>query len=234
MKLAGSLIALLVILGVNASGTADPPVSQQAMLGRELGRVISTDSTSGMILWIPPETWEIDAFKHLSGGESAAIQKLKNYQVVGVAICNTPRSARPNETDIGQILARRAEQWKSKDEIGKSLRVLDTADKELTPLDPSWELGEESIALLDEFRSGLGFLGQLQSNFHFYVFKSESGEHLPSATQKGNMKIRVDGQTYEWKLPLGSLLDAKECPTCHEALSGAFSFCPWDGAELPK
>jgi hypothetical protein len=82
----------------------------------------------------------------------------------------------------------------------------------------------------------VNMLGPTGQNMHFFLFpaKNEKGQKIAEAKKKGSFSVELGEREFIWRLPLGSLLPPKICPTCEEKLSGAYKFCPWDGTKLPE
>jgi hypothetical protein len=80
----------------------------------------------------------------------------------------------------------------------------------------------------------VNMLGQMGENMHFVLFpaKNKQGQNLVDPKVKGTFTVNLDNKNFTWKLPLGSLLPQKVCSVCGEKLSGAYSYCPWDGSKL--
>jgi hypothetical protein len=77
-------------------------------------------------------------------------------------------------------------------------------------------------------------LGPLGQNLHFFLFPTENkkGQKIAEAKSEGAFSVKIDEKEFRWKLPLGSILPPKICPSCGEKLSGAYKYCPWDGTKL--
>jgi hypothetical protein len=55
---------------------------------------------------------------------------------------------------------------------------------------------------------------------------------LADPLSEGSLSIRIGEQSFDWKLPLGSLMPPKMCPKDKEILNGAWIYCPWHGEKL--
>ena len=79
-------------------------------------------------------------------------------------------------------------------------------------------------------------LGPMGQNMVFFLFPSNNkeGQKIADAKKEGSFSVEMGEREFRWRLPLGSLLPPKICPTCGEKLSGAYKFCPWDGTKLPE
>lgn len=79
-------------------------------------------------------------------------------------------------------------------------------------------------------------LGPMGQNMVFFLFPSNNkeGQKIADSKKEGSFSVEMGEREFRWRLPLGSLLPPKICPTCGEKLSGAYKFCPWDGTKLPE
>lgn len=59
-----------------------------------------------------------------------------------------------------------------------------------------------------------------------------NGKPVVDPTTEGVFAVRLDGETYQWDLPLSSLLPEKVCPVDNAPMDGSWKFCPWHGKEL--
>jgi len=77
-------------------------------------------------------------------------------------------------------------------------------------------------------------MGELGKNFSFFVFegKNKDGSRRVDPAKPGSLMLRLGGEEFRWRLPLGSLLPEKICPKCNETLPGNYIFCPFDGTPL--
>ncbi|WP_291871339.1 hypothetical protein [Maribacter sp.] len=68
----------------------------------------------------------------------------------------------------------------------------------------------------------------------FYVFTDvdEKGNKILDPTSESNFSVFYNGDSFNWRLPLGSLIPKKRCPLDDEMLNGSWKFCPWHGKEL--
>jgi len=116
------------------------------------------------------------------------------------------------------------------------LTLIDGTGKAHKPLD------EDAVS--PDFQSVLGFMkpvlvntmGKMGKNLHIFVFsaKGENGQVLGRASAEGRFSVQVAETKASWRLPLASLVSERTCPSCQEKLSGAFKFCPYDGASLSQ
>jgi len=77
-------------------------------------------------------------------------------------------------------------------------------------------------------------LGPLGKNMYVLVFpaKARDGRAIADPRQEGSFSVRLADDTFNWRMPLGTVLPPKTCPTCKQPMSGAWKFCPWDATPL--
>lgn len=106
------------------------------------------------------------------------------------------------------------------------------------------------IALLPEEKQSVGtknllavmrpvwanMLGEFGKNLSLFVFegKNKDGSRRIDPTKPGSFVIRLSGEEFRWRLPLGSLLPSKTCPKCNENYAGNYAFCPFDATPLKE
>ena len=86
---------------------------------------------------------------------------------------------------------------------------------------------EEILSVLDRYVVIVAVSGKV-GTFGGITYADESVIRV----QEGSFTVKMMDETYNWRLPLGSLLPKKVCRTCGESLNGAWKFCPWDGTKL--
>jgi hypothetical protein len=77
-------------------------------------------------------------------------------------------------------------------------------------------------------------LGQLGQGIQLFFFPATApnGSTIAAASKQGKFSVMLAGHSFEWRLPLSSLLPQKVCPVDGEKMSGAWKYCPWHGNEL--
>jgi hypothetical protein len=126
--------------------------------------------------------------------------------------------------------------FRSKAEVEEHLTCITSEGKQLKIVGMD-EVNADVKNLLSVLKPVLtNVVGPMGENMHFFLFPSrdESGSFYADPTMNGFFSIELGNDTYTWKLPLASLLTPKTCPKCGEELSGAWAYCPWDGATLPE
>jgi len=124
--------------------------------------------------------------------------------------------------------------YKTEAEIRSNIQLVDGQGNAYLPL------GEDAVnadtksflaAMKPMLANALGPIGQ---NMHFFLFPAQNkdGQRIAQAKIEGVFLVKLGERNFRWKLPLGSLLPSKICPTCKEKISGSYKFCPWDGTKL--
>lgn len=62
----------------------------------------------------------------------------------------------------------------------------------------------------------------------------KDNQKIADAKKAGSFAVNIGKLEYKWRLPLGSVVPPKICPKCGEKLSGAYTYCPYDGTKLPE
>ncbi|MGV3725051.1 MAG: hypothetical protein ACO1SX_29475 [Actinomycetota bacterium] len=99
------------------------------------------------------------------------------------------------------------------------------------------KIGEGPQIVVDVIKPILtNMLGPMGENMRFFFFPGagKDGKRLADTRSSGQLSLCIGPREYRWRLPLGSIIPPKQCPTCTEFYSGAFKFCPLDGVKLPN
>ena len=80
----------------------------------------------------------------------------------------------------------------------------------------------------------VNMIGEMGKNFNFYVFPNagEDGNKLIAPKQKGEFSFTLNGELFDWLLPLESFVPTKKCPIDDKSMSGTWEYCPWHGVKL--
>ena len=79
------------------------------------------------------------------------------------------------------------------------------------------------------FASMLGTMGE---NINYYVFQNNYNTEVMDASGTAQYKIKMMGEDYRFRLPLGVLFPPKTCGKCGEEFMGSYKFCPYDGSKM--
>jgi hypothetical protein len=122
----------------------------------------------------------------------------------------------------------------SEDYLRENITIKDIRGNIYRPL-PKEDISPDAINLLSIMKPGLeNTLGPTGKNMHFMVFSGTdaNGAAVVDPLQEGVMTVAVGENTFNFRLPLGSLLPPKVCPVDGEEMNGAWKYCPWHGVEL--
>lgn len=178
-----------------------------------------------LIDWTPVEYWAVVLAQDPTVSKEDReefIEGAKSHTLIGVA--------------DGHISAAGGVTYRSEAWIRSRLRVKDAKGRYYYPLQTD-ELPSDVRVLLASMGPMMAALvGELGENMHFFAFPNQDsdGKRIDDPRGKGRFLIILGSEEYSYRLPLGSLLAKKTCPTCREKHSGAFSYCPYDGAKLPE
>ena len=214
---------LLGLLALPAAAPADPPATNVEALIRDTQRMAPGNDRMSLAWWIPEDFWRVSLSQDkrmTAEGVEEILKVLRPYTLVAVA--------------DGTIGPMGGVTFKPESEIRGQLVLVDTSGKVHRPL--------AADAVSGDIKNLLGFmkpvlsnmLGPMGENLHFFAFpaRNESGRALADPLSEGNFAIRIGEQSFEWRLPLGSLVPPKMCPRDKEIVNGAWSYCPWHGEKL--
>ncbi|MDD4980638.1 MAG: hypothetical protein PHC54_05155 [Candidatus Omnitrophica bacterium] len=192
-------------------------------LGQETQKRSDKPGEMTFIWWIPEEYWQASFTQNPSMTPAQIDDFLKVFRPYTLVA-----AVDGNMGSFGTVT------YKTEAEIRGNLSVIDSAGNKYLPL------GEEEInadikgllaMMKPAWANNFGPIGQ---NMHFFLFpgQNKEGRSIADAKKDGIFLVKLDEREFRWKLPLGSLLPSKICPTCGEKISGAYKFCPWDGTKL--
>lgn len=183
-----------------------------------------TDSKRFEFLWwMPREYWEVSLAQQ-TNLESSAREKildtLGDYDIVAVA-----------QGTIAEDL-----QFRFSDEptIRDSIRLFNPKAQALTPLredDVPPAVASMLAAIKPILSSNLGPMGK---SMYFMVFPGldRQGLRLIDPLANGHIRIETQANSYNFRLPLGSLLPGKTDPTTGDAFPGDYLYNPYTGSAL--
>jgi len=217
--------ALLAAVGTAALASADDYDIEYGDLIGGITKYARDDDTFAIVYWISEEYWEYiwseseimaeDEVKEL-------FELLRPYIVIGVCVMKT--------SALGKI------EFEAEDDVQAVIRLKDSDGKFYEPL------AEEEVdpivkVVVFALETGFGYyLGASGQGTHFYLFRArdEAGREIANARGEGHFSVVVGEMEFVWELPVAAFLPRKICPECGRKLSGAFDFCPYDGAELGR
>jgi hypothetical protein len=214
------VLSLLATPGLRAAG---PAQAELPVLIKELQKISQKNNRMVLVWWIPEDFWRLS---FANSGRMTAEQGesflavLRPYLLIGVV-----------DGSMGPLGGMT---YRSEEETRKQLTVIDRTGREYRPT-PDDQISGDLRNLLGMMKPMLvNMLGPTGENFHFFVFpaKDSSGKLLAEPKSEGKLAVRLGEESFEWRLPLGSLLPAKMCPQDNEMLNGAWTYCPWHGVKL--
>ncbi|MCB0452851.1 MAG: hypothetical protein KDC94_08145 [Aequorivita sp.] len=177
-----------------------------------------TNDNLKQVWWIPEEYWDVAL--NDSKYSNVEIQNeikniLKDYIVVSVV-----------DVDIKLYGG-----LKSNDIV---ISLSNINGEKFAPMEQD-EGNEELFTLLEMIKPTMkNMLGQFGEKMNFYVFKNidDDGNLIAGPYQKGEITININKEDFNYKLPLGSLVEKKTCPFDNELMNGNWDYCPWHGKQL--
>lgn len=174
--------------------------------------------------WIPIEFWE----SSLQGQGLSKTEMNSFIDVIGEYEMFAVVQGEVNDFGIGTYV--------DESEIRKSIRL--TTSEETRFIQPVAEneiSGEMKVLLVTISPILENIMGDLGSNFHFFLFESEkSGDRLCNPYEDGTISILTAKFDYEFSTPVPSLIEKKVCPVDGELHNGIWKFCPHHGNKLEE
>jgi hypothetical protein len=220
---------LLLLLGATLAAAPHPLAAQTpegaklAAVLQETQKLASENEKLIFAWWMPEGYWRMSFEQNEKVTKAASDELLKTlrpYVVIGVV------SGRMGP--VGGLT------YRSESEIRQDLVLVDTAGVAHKPLEEA-QVSSDAKNFLGIMKPMLAsMLGAMGQNMQFYLFPAQdaSGRAIADPEKEGRMKLRVTGEEFEWRLPIGSLLPPKVCPQDGEKLNGAWTYCPWHGVKL--
>ena len=220
---ARGMVAFLLLLPRGPAIAADlQPIDFQAF-SQETQILHKNGSSMKMVLWFPIQYWEIlsAADKRLTERQKKdLVEAFRPYIIIDVVDAKLSAIGGPS--------------FKGEADIRANIQLVDAKGNAYRPL------GEDDVqvrtrSLLAAMRPSLtATLGPMGKNMYTVVFRGtdSNGQLIADPRSKGQLVVKLGDDEFRWKLPLGSVLPAKQCPKCKETCSGAWDFCPWCGVKL--
>lgn len=165
------------------------------------------------VFWLPQVYWEL-ALKDSPYGTEATIKEInsivENYAVF--AISDVTISAfsgiKKNELESVELIV-----------DGKVYNTIESIPDNL----------ESLLSSLKPVFSKM--LGQFGNSIEVFAFDN-SDKIIPLNLESGKFSVKVNNETFDYRLPLASLVEKKVCPEDNEKLNGNWMYCPWHGKKL--
>ena len=215
-----ALITLVMSWGVGASIAQEVTIHAPTFMN-ETQKQADSPQRIGMAWWMPNEFWAVTNPDMPASQLAMLYDTFEPYLIVAVA-----------DGTVGPL---GGVTFVDEDQIRSSTQVVDRRGNIYTTLDPG-DLSADAnnmVLILQPMLANM--LGQMGTNMHVLFFPAHDSEgvQIADAKAEGSFALRMGGNLeHRWRLPLGSVLPPKICPEDGEELSGAWSFCPWHGAEL--
>lgn len=213
---------LLGLLAPAIALAAPPEVDTEALI-RDTQRTSPGSDRVTMVWWIPEEFWRVSFAQEKSltaEGVEDMLKALRPYTLVAVV--------------DGRMGPMGSVTFKPEAEVRKQVVFVDTSGKEHRPLADD-AINQDVKLFLGVMKPMLAnMLGPMGESMYFFAFpaRSEAGKPLADPLSEGAFAFKVADQTFNWRLPLGSLMPPKMCPRDKEVVNGAWSYCPWHGDKL--
>jgi hypothetical protein len=193
-------------------------------LVQETQKMSQESSNMTMVWWIPQEFWDASISTNPNvtpESRKQILEALENFQIVALFRGKTGIAGL---TDIP-----------TKDDMVAHARF-ETNGKVIEPLEPAQvSTGAQTmLAALKPLLSGM--LGQLGQGMQLVVYPSKKdNDRLIDPKKKGSFQYTLFDKTFQWHLPLASLLPKKVDPKTKEEFPGTFDYNPYTGDRLsPK
>jgi len=211
-------MAALSLMLVPDSGNAD--VNE---LVRETNRSVQSGDQMTMVLWMPIQFWEESMKANAAVPAQARAQvlaMLEDYTVLGVL------RARVGVAGVTDAQPR--------EELLKNL-TLESNGKRIEPLALE-SLAPGAQLVLGQLKPVIAQVaGPVGGSMEFVVYPAKAdGKVQIDASKNGTMRVKLYDQTFDWRLPLGSLLPARVDAKTGEQFPGNYNFNPFTGEKLPK
>jgi hypothetical protein len=190
----------------------------------------SGDDHMSVLWWIPQEFW-MSVFARDTAtpeeGKKIMLDTLKNYSLIGVVQADI-------DADGGFA-------FYDKNQVNQGFTVSFQKDSgEQLKLTPLAQVDPNVQEMLDAMTPILtASMGNLGSNFHFYVYPNQSGSTtVVDAYGEGQLSFQLKdlrGQKMDASLalPLDALYKSRLCPNGKKA-HVSWKFCPWTGKALSE
>ncbi|MEO6081252.1 MAG: hypothetical protein ABIQ86_16000 [Steroidobacteraceae bacterium] len=211
------LAALFAVLGSSTIAAAN-----LQELVRETQRGSDAGGQMTMVWWMPHQFWD-EGLKANPGMtpevRTQVLSGLADYTVIAMLRAKTGAGGL---TEV-----------QPKAELLKNVRV-EMNGKQIEPLPPE-QVSPVAQLLLAQLKPAMAAMaGQIGAAMEFVVYpaKTADGTMLADALQSGVLRIKLYENTFNWRLPLGSLLPARTDKKTGEDFPGNFEFNPFTGDKL--
>ncbi|HKW81051.1 MAG TPA: hypothetical protein VJQ49_08580 [Casimicrobiaceae bacterium] len=211
-------IAAAWLLAIGLSGTALAADLQQ--LTRDTQRITKAGEDLTFVWWMPQAWWE----ENLNGnpaltaaGRSQVLAVLDDYIIFSLA--------------RNKVLISGMESVSRSDMLAHAR--FEVGGKVIEPIEGQ-NLSPAMQGMLASFKPALAsMLGKFGQSLEIVVYPGKrDGQSLVDPLKSGSLQYTFYGQTFTWRLPLGSLLPPKVDPKTNEEFPGNYDFNPYSGDPL--
>lgn len=222
MKLNYFILCLFLIVSSTAAKAQQERYVPNLTQLIEQSQLTSEDiDKMSLIWWIPKEFWfpaltDDPSFSAIEIAEFEAI--FKNYTVILAVDGVIGR--------FGNVA------YSSAEEISANIEIYDDKSNRYTPLKEKAipnNLKDIFGVWKPMFASMLGAMGE---NINFYVFQNNYNSEVMDASGSDQYVIKMMGEEYKFRLPLGVLFPPKTCGKCGDEFMGTYKYCPYDRNKL--
>ena len=187
----------------------------------ETQRVSTDDGKISLVWWVPTQFWE-ESLK-----ASPMVTDVARQQIIGAMADYTIVALMHGGVGVGGIT-----DVQSKADLLKNTQLI-VNGKPLDPLPPE-QIAPTASVLLAQMKPAIAATaGQVGQGMEFLVYPGKvDGKPVVDAAQPGTLAITFYGKTYQWHLPLGSLLPAKVDKSSGEEFPGNYLYNPYTGKKL--
>jgi hypothetical protein len=217
--------AMLFLVGwASPGGAQQTDIDIQALI-KETQQQSQSKNELTLVWWMPEEFFRAAMSKSQNlppDKVEELLKPLKVYTILLVIDAKMGMFGKPISKPDAELVA--------------EVQIRDGAGNLYAPLDDK-QLNDDAKTFIGIMKPMMAnMLGALGESMHFFVFPShgKEGAIIAQANKEGVFYAEIGKQEFRWKLPLGSVLPRKTCPTCKESMSGAYKYCPFDGTKLPE
>lgn len=214
--------ALLLLLCCGILSFSQEKTQTDRMI-EEIQQVKQNQTDMKLVWWIPTEYWEV-ALQENGSITQQQLEYLKellnDYTIVAAGDYNL-------DSESGVINF-------SVNDSSKKVVFYGLQDQKVTPLKES-EIDDKVLIIVNQTLKPLfaQMLGKMGSGVNFFIYNNlENGKRIIDPNLPGSFKVDLNGEIFQWKLPLVSLMKEKTCPVDQQKMSGKWIFCPFHGNKL--
>jgi hypothetical protein len=216
-----SLTAIILAFALSTAAYAENVDIQKFL--QETQKMVQGQNSFRLVWWIPTEFWE-ESFRN--NAKMPQSQKEAFYKAVDDYVVLAVADAKVSE--LGSIMP------VSKEEIVNRLSLSIGKEIHVSPL-PDSKLNSDAKNLFSMMKPLIAnMLGQFGKGLVFVCFqgKDMNGKRLLDPKSSQSFSIKFSGDTFNWRLPLGSLLPAKVDAATGEEFPGNYIYNPFTGSRL--